>query len=631
VVLKAKNGWGSGDSSLAYLRFSLSGDDEIDGKSIDSLLSVSLDLWMLQTEGDVANDLQVFALVDDAQDAPSSLSETSWTSSAGAVPLLGTNLPQGNHDPVGSALTTVMLGIHTFSSSGDNNELGLVQIPLTVPDLKALIENDSNGEITLIVRSTSDGLSADFASVANTDGGLAPPALTVTALPDPPSGLGAIAVNGSVLLDWDSHTDPNWSSFKVYRATSTGAYGQALESGLASSDFVDGDVSIGTTYYYVVTAVDIDGNESYRSEEVSATAEEAVSPEGTVLFGSENQGFAGFTQSASGSTEIWSLQPDSVSYENRDTGTKNSSFLREFPLNRADGNRYTIEGLVQLTDGYADDNNRIGIYLFGDSDVAPNEDETGALCLLLNLDTGMLRLMEGIDKSMIAETDTGRGMDNSLFSNNVKFTASILFTGNDIQITGIFTDEFNASTNLSTTVPAASYTGDYFGFATRSRSRNFGVVGDARSAPFIMDYESFYLSWDNEPVSDYVQWASGWGTDIGGLADDHEPDGLINLMEYALGGNPLINEAAGILPKGSLVAEGGSNWFYYSYDRRDDAAERGLSYLVFSGTYPADGLTNEVPVWSVSPTVNGFETATHRIPIDGASRGFVRLEVELTE
>ena len=76
---------------------------------------------MTQTEGDVTNDLQVYALVDGAQYDGTTLSETTWTGSDGANPLLGTNLPQGNNDPDGSALTTAMLGCHTFAATGDNS------------------------------------------------------------------------------------------------------------------------------------------------------------------------------------------------------------------------------------------------------------------------------------------------------------------------------------------------------------------------------------------------------------------------------------------------------------------------------------------------------------------------------
>ena len=41
--------------------------------------------------------------------------------------------------------------------------------------------------------------------------------------------------------------------------------------------------------------------------------------------------------------------------------TENGSLLKSFTLDRSVGASYNIEGVVRLTDGYADDNNRVGI------------------------------------------------------------------------------------------------------------------------------------------------------------------------------------------------------------------------------------------------------------------------------
>ena len=58
----------------------------------------------------------------------------------------------------------------------------------------------------------------------------------------------------------------------MYRSTTSGSgYTKINASLLGSSDYVDNDVTNGTTYYYAVTAVDMDSNESAPSSEVSAT------------------------------------------------------------------------------------------------------------------------------------------------------------------------------------------------------------------------------------------------------------------------------------------------------------------------------------------------------------------------
>jgi hypothetical protein len=115
------------------------------------------------------------------------------------------------------------------------------------------------------------------------------------------------------------------------------------------------------------------------------------------------------------------------------------------------------------------------------------------------------------------------------------------------------------------------------------------------------------------------------------MTHDAEPDGLIKWVEYALGGNPISNDASDILTAGSFGSDNGANGLYYTYDRREDATARGLTYEVLTGTNLVDGLSNAVPAWSVSPATNGFETKTHRVSTDAAPSGFMELEFELSK
>ncbi len=117
------------------------------------------------------------------------------------------------------------------------------------------------------------------------------------------------------------------------------------------------------------------------------------------------------------------------------------------------------------------------------------------------------------------------------------------------------------------------------------------------------------------------------------LLDDAENDGVgdgvLNLLEYALGGNPVSNDASAILPVSSLATDNGTNWMDYVYTRHMDAAERGLTYTVLSGTNLVNNvMTNKVPTTSISPTTNGYGTATHRISTDTEAQQFMRLEIE---
>ncbi len=91
--------------------------------------------------------------------------------------------------------------------------------------------------------------------------------------PAAPTGLAATAGNGTVTLNWNDNGEGDLDGYNIYRSTTSGGYGKLNSSPLGSSDYTDNSVVNGTTYYYVVTAVDIGTNESGASSEVSATPE----------------------------------------------------------------------------------------------------------------------------------------------------------------------------------------------------------------------------------------------------------------------------------------------------------------------------------------------------------------------
>jgi len=236
-------------------------------------------------------------------------------------------------------------------------------------------------------------------------------------------------------------------------------------------------------------------------------------------FGSNNDDLGGFNQSTTLGTQTWTTNADNVAYRNENNGNVNASFLRQYSLTRQDGYAYTVEGTLRLVEGYADDNNRTGIYLFGtagDLGVFPNENEVGAVGLMFNFDDGStggppgdnsddnLNLFEGIDNGQLTttgatprdETDTAYAQD--LFGTSMTFAADIAFVGTDIEVTGRLTDfNGNVTTTETVTLAAADFTGDYFGFASRNRARNYdgspGTPG-GRDLPFEVEYQNFSVT-----------------------------------------------------------------------------------------------------------------------------------------
>ena len=82
--------------------------------------------------------------------------------------------------------------------------------------------------------------------------------------PAAPTGLVATAGNAEVVLSWDPNAEPDVTAYRVLR----GGVQVALVPG---SPWTDTDVVNGTTYSYVLVAVDTSGNDSLPSEPVEAT------------------------------------------------------------------------------------------------------------------------------------------------------------------------------------------------------------------------------------------------------------------------------------------------------------------------------------------------------------------------
>jgi fibronectin type 3 domain-containing protein len=100
-----------------------------------------------------------------------------------------------------------------------------------------------------------------------------------TTAPAAPTNLSATAGDSTVSLDWDDNSEGDLDGYNVYRSTTSGSgYTQINGSLVGSSDYTDNSVTNGTTYYYVVTAVDTSSNESGYSSEDSATPSDTTAP-----------------------------------------------------------------------------------------------------------------------------------------------------------------------------------------------------------------------------------------------------------------------------------------------------------------------------------------------------------------
>ena len=94
--------------------------------------------------------------------------------------------------------------------------------------------------------------------------------------PPAPSSLTAMATqNDKIKLTWTAPSEEDVNQYKIYRGTASGYFpehiGTVTASGQSSYEWLDSDVVLGTTYYYVVRAQDAAGSESGNSPQASAT------------------------------------------------------------------------------------------------------------------------------------------------------------------------------------------------------------------------------------------------------------------------------------------------------------------------------------------------------------------------
>ena len=98
-----------------------------------------------------------------------------------------------------------------------------------------------------------------------------------------------------------------------------------------------------------------------------------------------------------------------------------------------------------------------------------------------------------------------------------------------------------------------------------------------------------------------------------GVLKDPDSDDLVNLLEYALGGDPTGGVDVGILPVPAVSPDGNLS---YQYRRRIDHAARGLTYTVQRETNLVAGAgwtTNGCVEVGSSPIDAGFESVSNRL------------------
>jgi hypothetical protein len=189
------------------------------------------------------------------------------------------------------------------------------------------------------------------------------------------------------------------------------------------------------------------------------------------------------------------------------------------------------------------------------------------------------------------------------------------------------TNEVNLTPNWAETLwNAGALT--YNGNGTNELNKTWAEVtaedGLEAGARFDYDNDTKTLSLVSTAGSTYAQWTLGWGTnDIGAATNDYDLDGLNNLYEYALGGNPTNAAIQGSSP---VFAKSGSGFIYVHPMRSDDTS---LVYTVetrtnlLSGTWTNQGCT----VTGTNVTGETLDFVTNDVDTVDNEK-FIRLRIE---
>ncbi|WP_370617222.1 choice-of-anchor D domain-containing protein [Mumia sp. Pv 4-285] len=103
---------------------------------------------------------------------------------------------------------------------------------------------------------------------------------TDTSPPATPATPTAVAGDEQVALTWTANTESDLGGYRVYRSETANVptTGDGIAGVVPTASFADESVTNGTTYYYVVVAVDTHGNRSAASGSASATPVDTTPP-----------------------------------------------------------------------------------------------------------------------------------------------------------------------------------------------------------------------------------------------------------------------------------------------------------------------------------------------------------------
>ena len=205
--------------------------------------------------------------------------------------------------------------------------------------------------------------------------------------------MSASGSDGFVSLDWNDNSEPDLGGYNVYRSTTQGSGYSSIATDIAASDYLDNTVTNGTTYYYVVTAVDNLNNESGNSNEASSTPEDSTAPAAPVNL-----------TATAGNESVsldWNdnIEPDMASYNIYRSDYSGGGYVLIDSTPASDSN-YVDNGVVNFITAYY-----VVTAVDGDDNESGNSNEASAMPVYLNTGCSGLNDCDGADTEPDGDVD----------------------------------------------------------------------------------------------------------------------------------------------------------------------------------------------------------------------------------
>ena len=396
-----------------------------------------------------------------------------------------------------------------------------------------------------------------------------------------PQNLVATAGNATVSLDWDDSTNPLFGYYSVYRSEVSGSNYVLVASNLTASTHTDSGLVNGTTYYYVVTETDLLSYETPYSPEASATP---AAPSLTV----HDLTLATWPNNPIGSTYTYPIASRLI-VQVMDP-SDNSGFLGTFMVDFRDGLK-TLRS--QLNAWYAP-SNKSG---FTGSEVLSTDIEQSVVYLAPSTSGSAYYTSIPTDGEIFWFAQTAareNEYQNQTPYNDIAYGFRIIDQGT------IGSPDAGDILELAGVIYSIG-TGSVFGRTADELTALLAPV--ASPTPFETWTSDFGLSGDDA--------AAGF---------DFDGDGLVNLGEYAFGGNPTNSESTGEQPV--MVMNGSGLQYVYRI-----VADTNVAHQVVTSTNLVVG-GGSIGVTPLSTNeVGGFNIYSNAVDTSAEAKGFIHVEV----